>query len=551
MKNNLQVRSNNMNKITVNALTAALSFAVLFLSHFASAAVIPIVIDDDLTIFVACPDIRGSTNAPGATITLTPGGITVTTDSQGGFLIPCVKPNSSYTLTISKPGSNFIINSQAVTTATTSVSNVLGFDFVEQMQLNFPRLPTPTEITYFNDFQYSANSRRTVYVPGEYFCKINDSGGVLVSNMAQLACRPNLPITKGCFINPFYDPNYPNSTICTPPVWADISVRCDVLRNDAHTCGLNANVCKGLNSGPKVLVSDPIGTAGDSINYLGCSGFRAFPNGAITGKNVIAGEITPDGWAILPTNSAATEWIVAVPIGKRLYFDESNLGAAVGKGPVRGDGIAYNLNNTPIFDNTTLFGGGNGPACFKGSTDCVVLANRAKAQKVNGVWTITITGFMTADSLPQNVNDALLDIEMLSSYGSAPNPTVRAVSEWLVKTGHYKDATLIGHSLGSMDVVTLYSMGLGNAMVTLAPPWEIPDGAMLRVPNFNSPRSASHFCGVNDKICNIPTAICGGQSSTNFCRQSKSVNLQEINTGTQDPHDRDLYQTYIFGEPKF
>jgi hypothetical protein len=92
-----------------------------------------------------------------------------------------------------------------------------------------------------------------------------------------------------------------------------------------------------------------------------------------------------------------------------------------------------------------------------------------------------------------------------------------------------------GHSLGAIDAVVLYQLGLGNELTTFALPYVVPTSALTT----GRTGSAVHYMSDTDWIADGPAFA----TDTVDSRIASGANVVKINTGTgwfsgDSPHDR-------------
>ena|GEM_PF-7096595 len=447
-------------------------------------------------------------------------------------------------------------------------------------QLHFPQGATPYADNYIKNFPYGTGSEgraETYYTP--YYVSGSSCTGQAVQRPA---CAPNLPTYQG------------SSSACSglmtqsrtayhtrpwiqnwqPTMYNNRAGYVKIQQSCIGT-GNPDGICAVLTFDQKLMVADPIGQRGYPTYYCGSQGndtFSAFGNGP-NSRQVFPGEIYPDGWGLVPTDSrlfqsgdalTTSAWQVLAPHGKKVSQGIPGADFSAGDGywlaqPISVEGAVY--------DNS-VFGGALGAQCWPGATVCDKSIPRASISKVDGVWKVAISGYMTDnEGVLNNTIDYINDLAALSGYNSL-NPTVYAITQKLMSLdADSRNPTKVefyGHSLGAADATVLYQLGYGNKAVGLATPLGLPYDA-LKSTNYgqypSGQRPIAHYCGVSDPICNplmdnAPLAWECTSGRLNQCRQAHGVSVTEINTGTgvltlSNPHDRTKYENAVLGGTKF
>ena len=102
----------------------------IYAAGIGHATIVPIPIDDDLSIYIPCTDVSGSTETGGVTVTATPGGQSAVSDASGNYKLLCL-PIGTHTLTPTKPSTTFVPASRLVSVPTAediAIANI-SYDF--------------------------------------------------------------------------------------------------------------------------------------------------------------------------------------------------------------------------------------------------------------------------------------------------------------------------------------------------------------------------------------------------------------------------------------
>ncbi len=271
-------------------------------------------------------------------------------------------------------------------------------------------------------------------------------------------------------------------------------------------------------------------------------------------RNVMWGEVTPDGYGMVPMKSIGSIPNFSIPLWPGQYNLPGPKGAPRkwNDGSMKtGDIVQVNLPRE-VFVATLgdrLFGGGDGPQCPKYST-CSTISSRAKAVDDNndGIWDrVVLTGYFSADDVWQNTKDVLADIAMLTGLGNAPNPNVLAVKKWhtaRIERGQIANTFRVeGHSLGAADATVLHHWGVGNELVTYALPAVIP----AKAGKARSGTTAKHYLSPYDPVAVGPASLSTRHASARNRFKSltnSGAKVIECSTSILDlkVHNRDLYQ---------
>lgn len=100
----------------------------IYAAGIGHATIVPIPIDDDLSIYIPCTDVSGSTETGGVTVTATPGGQSAVSDASGNYKLLCL-PIGTYTLTPTKPSTTFVPASRLVSVPTAEDITIANISF--------------------------------------------------------------------------------------------------------------------------------------------------------------------------------------------------------------------------------------------------------------------------------------------------------------------------------------------------------------------------------------------------------------------------------------
>ena len=102
----------------------------IYAAGIGHATIVPIPIDDDLSIYIPCTDVSGTTETGGVTVTATPGGQSTVSDASGNYKLLCL-PIGTHTLTPTKASTTFTPATRLVSIPTAediTISNI-NFNF--------------------------------------------------------------------------------------------------------------------------------------------------------------------------------------------------------------------------------------------------------------------------------------------------------------------------------------------------------------------------------------------------------------------------------------
>ena len=100
----------------------------IYAAGIGHATIVPIPIDDDLSIYIPCTDVSGSTETGGVTVTATPGRQSAVSDASGNYKLLCL-PIGTYTLTPTKPATTFVPASRLVSVPTAEDITIANISF--------------------------------------------------------------------------------------------------------------------------------------------------------------------------------------------------------------------------------------------------------------------------------------------------------------------------------------------------------------------------------------------------------------------------------------
>ncbi len=315
--------------------------------------------------------------------------------------------------------------------------------------------------------------------------------------------------------------------------------------------GLGTNLAVG-NVTPKYFTSGLFGSA-TFVWYLD-TGQLTDANvtyGSCTSKKVRKvvwpGEVTDDGWAVIPTSADpnTAKFIFVVPANvdpNTVTIRDIGYGTVIPLPYYKG-GIPFigpNITTRCPFDEcySVVLGGGGGPNL---GTDIVNSEGRAKYEWVGDTIRIYITGMGTGGNLG---NDSGY-LKQLSDGFSDPvaHAVLAFIRDLNISRGPNIKIELYGHSLGAAEATWVYQNGglrYGDKVFSLGTPFFVNGGDMQ-----------SGINGVEYKAyCETLDSICTGSLSTPVTK-GRWVNETIIyGAGYRNPHARKLYIS-ILGLPDF
>jgi hypothetical protein len=524
--------------------------------------------------------ISGNTSVPGVTVTA--GGKSVVSDAQNNYTITGLTAGN-YSVTAQKAGCTFEPAPWKVAVGP-SQANI---SFTTPCLLHFPKGQSSFADGYIRNYPYTSSSGQ----------RWQDLTTVNSKDNSGSPCSPHLETCLNAppynLLYPVYSTGYAGGQMgnCDPAFgWCNSWDRSYNSVSRPHPRpnigrgisiwmnGLSGNDTAGYDFtavgggyhelADQIIVMDPLGSCVRNTtcqksppydrSYWECSDLFVYTNEwGPDARKVYPGEITPNYWGIVPIDDTTDRWQTLVAHKAELAGGATTVPTKKGNGYVF---VQYSYPAPrPVLDG--VFGGGSGPQCIAGATRCFTVFDsdgsigRSKIQLVNGEWFVTITGYMTtSDSVLRNTLDVESNLATLSGSGTVHDglyQTIMAMNE----LGIAGSAHLIGHSLGAMDVVTLYSLGYGQSAVGYAVPFMTPYAAMLpQYSPINGLRPANRpiysVSGMNDPITNMPSSPCGPATNTHGCRVGWGVNDILIDTGggfasLNNPHDRTQYQLLV------
>ncbi len=541
--------------------------------------------------------ISGNVGVSGATISA--GGLSTTSDANGNYTIKDLCPKDQYTVRVSKAGCSFNpkmdgtdAGSRLVKLANASKSGVNFYSACGLAKYGFPLGANPFANQFIMNFAY-------ISVPGARRQELTRpvlSGDPYPYNSSCPQREPcfnqppfSLPYEvyskKDCwgYCQPFYScmgdrcpvKSHPRGKLGSwQPGW------CDYIDPSTPSCYAkkcsDGTICGYYGYRDNIRITHPYGeatlyngTPPQPYCRIACGKSNDVTRITEEGpdmRDVFAGELTPDGWGIIPLvdDSPGGGFQVLVPPPFKL---RQNLKDHKGNG----FWVTYSpaIVDSPGALSDNSIWGGYGPQCLEGAIQCYWTKDAAQnisRFRVNvmpsGDVYVTISGYMTTNryGINQNTRDVILDLQALDAAPGSViylNETLSEIIEILYTYDfnyglNWDRVHLEGHSLGALDAIVLYNLGIGADLLTFSPPAVTPVQAMIAR---HGP--VRHLSGQNDPIsenatlCGVP-GVCFG--SCTDCK-NKAVGfplITKIDTGRGwinplQPHDRCIYQCIHYG----
>jgi hypothetical protein len=417
-------------------------------------------------------------------------------------------------------------------------------DLVGDLRLQEYKRPTlDSDGLYCKGYQETCLAGAPYYVPYPVY-----SGGT--NNDSSFSCGK----CEGLWNTIAYWPHYRPQFSLGKNIWAD-------LINSTDTVAFDFTAYNGgwVTVADKIVVVAPLGNSVRSTNcpipglttHWACNQLTwTYTQWGAGARKVYPGEIRPSYWGIVPTDDSTLNWETTVRARKKL---DLNAIAYAGNGYVDSQ-FAFPETPRPVLDG--VFGGGDGPNCLH-SEECIAVTvnaqwdSRVKIEKISGEWYVFISGYATNDDgLIQNTADVVSDLSVLAGIGSV-HDTMWKTIWWMDQLGISNTAHLVGHSLGALDVVTLYNLGYGKSAVGYSVPYVTPISAMYPRDSDLSGLTAGNrpvtwYTGINDPISNS-FGWWGCMDWMHNCRVRAGIPERTCDTGggfwtLNNPHDRSKYE---------